>query len=57
METILKNSKQDTVDLLVEMIFGDMAMSEIQSICQLQEGEKRNVILERMKSICEEVRS
>lgn len=57
METILKNSAEETINTLIEMIFGDMAMSEIQAIGQLPEDEKREVIIRRLNAICEEVRS
>jgi hypothetical protein len=56
METILKDAKADTVDMLVDMIFGDMKASEIMEISSLTEEERRNVVLVRMREICEGIK-
>jgi hypothetical protein len=55
-KTILENAKADTVDLLEEMIFRELPMSEVKSICQLPDEEKRDAVIGRMKMICEEVK-
>jgi hypothetical protein len=57
METILKGKSEETINLLVDMIFGDLKASEVMELQNLSEDIKRKFIIERMKAICEQVRS
>ncbi len=51
METILKNAKSETVDMLIEMIF---KKDELQF---LTDENRVQAVVERISAICEEVRS